>query len=1017
MPEISFDNSKIPLWSGATGAVVINADVENPAAPLTPGDNPIVDAAFRVDGNQDISLGSAGSVAIGVNAGAQFKLAPLWKHHINAAPEIVSSFNLGSALRDDNMLLALELGANVDLSAAGSFHYSVLSAGATLQAGADAGLVYVRSFPRATAFGAELADFFTNLRLPANVTTPPDSGELIAFEFGGYLKLGASASAGYELKGTKSFDVGQLQLSEYYDLSVTGKLSVNASLAGRFSVEVRAGSEPGWASVTVRRKRTKDLQILADLNIGASLDTQGLPASGKEFLGALIGIRAKNWLNLIDSAADQAGQMQNIDNLKAKLDGLAVDFISKYAGKAVDQLLPAETTALTGRLQKVVDSYNKLDNSAIALFDRYFDPVLDKTKELEGRLQDLSKLASWDALKGEVDPMLWNIVRQLTGGDPLGWMLGQIPGTNKPSLDEFIARVNGALALIQSGAHDEIRKIITLAKSEFGLDRFISELHTVNTPDTLKTALSNEARHFVERILHVQIDKLNSKDLKAAFAIVQNIVKAKDAFWAKFDAALKEAAQRAFSLAISASYSNADEQTSLIDVDIRLMDVENKPVPVGHRFMALAGRGDFQDILASYQPDVVRLRQGALTHNSATATGIKINIAGWHLNYQYEEMYRVIVNADQQIRPTGNGMLNVFTTVDMTDDKQRRRRTTKSEQEMHTNFILRFLGETHGALNDGKFDKQDESYLIDVITGLSAFYNLTFTDSNTTPGELRDAFLFAATVGLDKVGATVAAVAPILEFKDGHFGPITAEYAVGFTASGLKRLFSQNVTADDIRAILRKIVLANYFGQGNIADVGWLYVSDDVRKLWAENLNNFVDAESILGDAIAAQEVHVVSPIPGVLPGPVSNTFENRVLVSGLFQVERQMVAAFTGLQTILRKAGGVKLLDFRNSLKAFGEALKSFDNSSLGDNTTFAVFDGLVQLTSPGADARSSSMSMTSVKGGQQHQINFVLQRRLRLIFHLELLKYSKLASAMICLSGAPVSSARRRQSSYSGA
>jgi hypothetical protein len=975
MPEISFDNSKIPLWTGATGAVVIHTAVENPAAPLVPGDNPIVDASFKVDGNQNISLGSAGSVAIGVSAGAQFKLAPLWKDHINAAPEIVSAYNLGSSLKDDNMLLALNLGANVDLSAAGSFHYSVLSAGATLQAGADAGLVYVRSFPRTATFGADLADFFTNVRLPANVTVPPDSGEVVAFEFGGYLKLGASASAGYELKGTKSFDVAQLKLSEHYDLSVTGKLSVNASLAGRFSVEVRPGSLPGWASVTVRRKRTKDLQLLGDLNIGASLDTQGLPASGKEFLGALIGVRAKNWLNLIDSAVDQAGQIKNIDDLKAKLDGLAGDFISKYAGKAVDQLLPAEAVALMGRLQSVVDSYNKLDSSAIALFDRYFDPVLDKTKELESRLQDLSKLVSWDALKGEVDPMLWNIVRQLTGGDPLGWILGQIPGTSKPSLDEFLARVNGALSLIKSDAHDEIRKIISLAKSEFGLDHFISELDAVDTPDKLKTALSNEARHFVERLINKEIDKLNSKDLKAAFAIVQNIVKAKDAFWAKFDAALKEAAKQTFSLGISASYSNADERTALIDLDIRLIDDEKKAVPAGQRFMALAGQGDFQDILANYQPDVVRLRQGALTHNSTTATGIKINIAGWHLNYQYEEMYRVIVNADQQIRPAGNGMLNVFTTVDMTNDKERRRKTTKSEQEMHANFVLRFLGEARTAINDSKFDKQDESYLIDVITGQSAFYNLTFTDSNTTPGELADVFLFAAEVGLDKVGATVTAVAPILDLKNGHYGPITAEYVVGFTASGLKRLFTQNVTADDIRGILRKIVLANYFGQGNIADVGWLYVSDDVKKLWEDNLNNFVDAESILGDAIAAQEVHVVSPIPGILPSPVSNTFANRVLVSSLFQVERKMVEAFTGLQAILRTVGGVKLSDYRDSLKAFGEALKSFDNSSLGDNTTFAVFDGLVQLTSPGVDARSSSMSMTSVKGGQQHQINFVLQ------------------------------------------
>ncbi|MGA2261075.1 MAG: hypothetical protein ABSH28_06545, partial [Acidobacteriota bacterium] len=802
MKEITIKKDSIPLWSGATGSVVVDVNLEDPSQPLVPGDSPIVNASFNLSAaSGDIRLGTAGTVGIGIKAGTNFKVAPLWKDHINAAPDLVGAYGLAGFLTDQNMMLALQIGANADFTATGSFRYTVLSAGVTLGAGADGGLVQVRVLPRTTPFGAALNDLFGNLRLPSNVTVPPAAGEVIALEYGGYLKFGLSAAAGYELKGTKSFDIADLKLSEHYDLSVTGKLALNGQMAGRFSVEVRQGDQAGWANVSVTRKRTRDFSVLADLNIGAEIDTQGLPASGKEFLGALIGIRAKNWLNLIDSAASQAGAIDSLDALKAKLDGLAGDFISKYAGKAIDQLLPAEVTTLLSRLKKVVESYNNLDQSAIALFDRYFDPVLNKVKDLEADLQTLHRMVSWDQLQGEVDPMLWNIVQQLTGGDPLNAILG-----GDGTLAAFKKKIDDTLALIQDGAHEEIRNIIKLAKSEFGLDHFMSLLDSVDSPDKLKTALSNEGKHFVERLLNNALDKLNGKGLTNAFQIVRRIVQAKDAFWAKFDAALKAAAKQTFSLGIESSYAKSNEKDALIDLDIRLLDDQGQAIVAGQRFMAAAGRGDFQEILASYQPAVVKLKKGSLTHNSSTTTGIKINIAGWHLDYQYQEMYRVIVNADQQIRPTDNGMVNVFTTIDMTDAKQVRRKSSKSEQEMHSNFLLRYLGETNVTMGDHKFDKDDESYLVDVITAQSASYATSFTSTNATPAELADALAFAKTLGLDNVGATDAGLAPYIEVKNGRIGPVTAEYTVRFTVDGLKALALQQLSQRQLELEIREIL-------------------------------------------------------------------------------------------------------------------------------------------------------------------------------------------------------------------
>ena len=435
MPEITIDRSKIPLWSGTKGGVVLNVNAD-PNSTISPGTNPILEARFSVDGGNDISLGDTNSVRIGVKAGAHARLVPIFKENYGTGQDLVKRFNLAPMLNPENLLLAFDLGGDASISADGSFRYTVLSANTSVEAGVDAAYLAVRSFPRTTKLLPMATRLLNGLSLPAHITKPPESGELISFEYGGYLKFGAGISAGYELKGTKSFRVSEIALAEHYALSVVGKLALTGQIAGRFSVEVTAGAEPGWARVVVRRRRSKELQFAADVNVTANLKTDGLPATGKEFLGALLGVQGKNWLNMVDGLVTEAGKVDSLDAIKAKLDGLASDFITTWSGKAIDTLMTPDVLALQAKIKKVVDSYRNLDRNAIALFDRYFDPVLDRVEELTSKLDALKAMTSWDQLKGEIDPTLWNVVRQLTGGDPLGWALGRIPGTNKFSFED-----------------------------------------------------------------------------------------------------------------------------------------------------------------------------------------------------------------------------------------------------------------------------------------------------------------------------------------------------------------------------------------------------------------------------------------------------------------------------------------------------------------------------------------------------------------------------------------------------
>lgn len=967
MATVEIKKSDIPLWSATNGSLILNINGD-PLQPISVGSNPILNASFKVEGNENISFACAGSVALGIGAGARARIVPIFEENPGSGADLVKRFSLTSSLNPNNVLLVFEVGGDANLSAPGAFRYSVLSATATLKAGADATYVTVRSFPRTDALEPMLRDLLGNLTLPANITQPPAPGNMISFEFGGQLDFNVGASAGYELKGTNSFKVSEILLSEHYALSVIGKLSLTGQLAGRFSVDVSAGTEAGFARVVVRRRRQKELQFAADLNVKADLKTDGLLTSGKEFLGALLGVEGKNWLNLVDGLVSQAGQVESVDALKAKLDGLALDYLSAFGGKAIDKLTAPPDKAFQDKLATVVASYRNLDPRAISLFDRYFDPMLDRLNELTAKLDELNALVSFDQLKGEIDPVLWNVLRQLTDGDPLGWALGHIPVTGEPSLPELKKRIKDALSLVRDPGHKEIRGFIAIAKEQFKLDSLFSQLAQISSPDALKALANQKLGHFVERLIGGAIDSQNGK--KKAFAIVQDVVKARDKFFATFDTILKEAAAQSYTMELHAAYSSATESQALIDMEIKLQEVDGSSNPIGLRLMQAAGRGDFQEALANFQPSVVKLREGLLTHKVTTGTSLTFNIAGWHRAFHYAAMHRVIVESRQQIRDSGNGVLTVFTNVDMTAKSEKRKRGSKSEEAVLSNFLLRFLAETK--LSDSSFDKKTERYVLDVITGMSANYSVTFTDTDTSGAELDDYLRFAKQLDLDKVGATREALAPVLEFRNGSFGKIESDYEVRYTEAGIRRLIEARPADDDIRNILRRIVLSNFMGHPTLQDVGWLYGSDEVRRLFDANGSNFINTETILAGA----SVKLSSPIPGIpAPKTFNNTFAVRNDIATLFDIEHRVLQAFAELRTLLASPDKIQTSELESRLKSFGDALNSFDRFDMGENSVFAVFDGLILLATKAAEDRSSSLIFKSSKDGAEHTKVFTLR------------------------------------------
>ena len=109
----------------------------------------------------------------------------------------------------------------------------------------------------------------------------------------------------------------------------------------------------------------------------------------------------------------------------------------------------------------------------------------------------------------------------------------------------------------------------------------------------------------------------------------------------------------------------------------------------GRSLLCSAAIGDFTKVLRGDQPGVVRILGGKL-HRALTEKNIlTFNVAGWHRNWNYQSCTTLLTSLDQNIVPGDNGALTVFTNVTMKESRD----VTVNQQEMHSNFLLRLLGD------------------------------------------------------------------------------------------------------------------------------------------------------------------------------------------------------------------------------------------------------------------------------------------------------------------------------------
>ncbi|HEY0728247.1 MAG TPA: hypothetical protein VGD38_09275, partial [Pyrinomonadaceae bacterium] len=669
-------------------------------------------------------------------------------------------------------------------------------------------------------------------------------------------------------------------------------------------------------------------------------------------LSAVIGVKSKNWLNLFN----QVHELTDFNKLQVYLDNLAKSFIEEYTGKAFEEL--ADHTKLDeviNLIGEVIDQYNEVGDNAVTLFDKYFNIATGAVDaKLSEALQFIKNVTSLDQLKGQIDSTVWDVVNQLTDGDPLDWLLGkvEIDGHTLNSLDEIKARVDKVLDLIQNEAHKEIRRLIALAKSKFPLDRFISELGHIDWM-TLQTLTERRLTGFVERLIGQSIKGLSNTQLGKAVTKFHGVLDGIDNFKNTLYKKIKQTLDQSFSFQLHAEYSRASENDALLDFELNLNTA------IGQGLMKKAGGGDFAEVLAAYGTGAVKLNKGVLSHKVTRQTKFSVNITGWHLGWNYQGLDRLITEAEQRIIPDANGQLSIITTFDMQKERERKR----NGERVYTNLLLRFIGESHGVLD---FDKANQVYLVDAITRMSSKYTLVFQDPSTTEHELAQYLSFADDFGLAASDdAALQILEPLLPTDaQGNFGETSITYDVRFTEEGLRSLFTQPFGLSEemhLRRTMRLIVLANYLNKGaTLTTRAWCYWTPGIQELWAKGQADFTNHSARVFSPIAP------SPLKN-LAAPAKATLSQTELkqLSTLYFIEESVVKGMRKLATLIQSKQKLSPRDFEKAMGDFGSALKSYDNFDEGDNTIFAIFDKLIVRYANGQH-RNSSLELKSTLNGR---------------------------------------------------
>jgi hypothetical protein len=936
MSEITIKASKLPF---ALNGLVVRTGITALDRPLPPGAAVVFDVELTAGTKQAgkfATAAAAGGWTASLEPAGRVTIEAVWPN----SAALVKKYDLKPLFAAQPaqviLLLTAHLGAEGKLS--GKVAYGPATSTVTAEGNTNVTLTYARAYPAEIAAGPLLEAFLDHAHLPGSVHGPLASDELIAIEHGRALSLGATIGVGYTIAGTSSIDIGQLRLSERYQAGFAGTAGVAARVEGLFRVELRAAVDrsgrpiDGWTRTIVKKNRTANVAVEAGVSARVTAEVRGLPAAPHEFLGALLGLNVGNWLNLLD----RVREFTSLDDLIAECDELALAFLTSWIDEQLD---PRSLKTLIEKARAFTAAYGVLDLTVLTAFERFFQRLegdADRSAVTTG-LDRLVRLESWRDLEGDVDPLLWELASELTGGETLAWMAERPIGALQ-------ARAAALLELGDPAKHPDLHGLVRLVNQEFGLGPLFTAVAGIKTVADLKAQAGTKLDGFVQRLLGASVTRLKESDLGKALARLHGVLANVDRFEKTTYTALADAAKRACAIDLHTEYSRSSEDDALIDVAI------DTSRPEGVALLEAATGGELTTVLNAPQQSLIRVNKGKLTHTLTRKRTLSVNVIGWHAGWRYQGMERLMLRTDQQIASDSRGGLTVHTTADLTREKTRR----SAEERVSANFMMRFFGESAGLLRP---DPKNLEYLIETISKISAAYRLNFEDEKTTVKELASYLSYANAFGPFQgleAGDTDAIAAMFPRQGPDSFGRMTVTYEVRYEPDGLEKLFRQPLEEALIRRTIRQVTLASYLRTGgNLARLGWAY--------WSPATQAFIDRSATRSFAmLPATEIGVApSPFSGIV-APMQVVLHGAQLetLNALYLIENAFVRGFLALEQVIAAGRPVSPRELERKLSDFATAFRLLDKFGESVNTMFAVFDALVKNVD---GARASSLTIES--------------------------------------------------------
>ena len=801
-----------------------------------------------------------------------------------------------------------------------------------------------------------LPTFLADVVLPQQIDHPdliPDAGDAVITRLSGYLKLHAGLTFGHSLTGTRDLAIERLELAIEYAVKVAASISFGYRLAGDFQVQAIRGTKPGWVRLVVRKSRESTTKFAADLGVAAQFDLAGLPKSPNDFIAQVAGADGEAIVKALDRAR-KLSTMEALEGEFSRLGKLAVDDLAmKWIGKALDDDTVNE---FFGKVNQVVNEYDKLDRRIIHIYEDLLERVADLTKQAATPAEDFHRKFQ-EALNAETEQLkstlanfgvdgphaLKSLLEQKDKDNDRLWKLIEAVWDGRPSdilleetaFREFKSVLDEVREFLEDDVQQEIKDVIRTAKEELGLKRLFSKLRAIDSPQELQRLADKHLQGLVSDLIGKAFEEIEDTEFPSVLDQVRSILTKMEEFKEAWYKRVTEAVSQKFDFSLAYAYSRVSEDAALLDVEIDLNSTS------GPGLARKAAGGDFAELLESYKSSVVKINKGVLTHDLNKSTRLQVNILGWRLN----RIVTIVQDCEHSIETQAGGLLHVY--ADETYIRQKRESGGRFKESVASRFLLKTVGAVLQPEDDPAqaIDPKSKQYLIRTLRNIAVEYDLSYEDEHTKAEELRNYLEFGRLMGVVKSSSEDDAVAGVVrklneEFPDG-LGKVSIKYFVRYNPDDLRLAFLPQ--SDELRhrakEAMREFVSARYIGTPSNnwdAILGFAYRSQKLADAAMKN--------QLTNKSWAVR-------LPGWFTGSESGRLETlrhdqRIRLKALFQTESKYLDRLVAFDEVVDKARDEnRAVPHAELLKAEeGFVAMADDIDKWRANTFLVVFDHLIQ-------------------------------------------------------------------------